>query len=108
MSQFDEREKSYEAKYSRDQEHDFKVVARRNKLLGLWAAEQMGITDSDAQAAYAREVIEADFEKPGHEDVVEKVLTDLTAKGVETSDHLIRKEMERLLRVAKEQIDQEA
>ena len=103
MSTFNEREKGFEQKYKHDQELQFKVNARRNKLLGLWAAEQMGITGSAADA-YAKEVVAADFEKPGDSDVVEKVLKDLNAKGHQLTETQLRKEMDRLLAVAKEQI----
>lgn len=103
MSTFNEREKGFEQKYKHDQELQFKVNARRNKLLGLWAAEQMGITGSAADA-YAKEVVAADFEKPGDSDVVEKVLKDLKAKGKTTTEPQLRKEFDRLLAVAKEQV----
>ena len=72
MSNFDDREKAQEAKYAHDQEISFKANARRNKLLGLWVAEQLGLS-GDAADAYAREVIESDFEEPGDEDVFRKV-----------------------------------
>jgi len=106
MSTFDEREKGFEAKFSRDQEHDFRALARRNKLLGLWAAELMGMSGDEA-ASYALEVVDADFQRPGDEDVFEKVHGDLNAKGVETSEHLVRKRMEELLQEAVKQIDSE-
>jgi len=82
MSTFDEREKGFEAKYKHDQEIQFKVTARRNRLLGLWAAEQLGLSGAEADA-YAKSVVVADFEKPGDEDVVGKVMADLSAKGVQ-------------------------
>jgi len=103
MTTLSEIERAYEAKYSHDQETNFKVVMRRNKLVGLWAADLMGITDGDAEA-YAREVIESDFEAPGHDDVVQKVFKDLTAKGVDTSEHIVLRTMDELLVKAKEQI----
>ena len=103
MATFDEREKGFEQKYKHDQELQFKVNARRNKLLGLWAAEQMGVTGSAAEA-YAKEVVAADFEKPGDADVVEKVLKDLTAKGRAMTEAQIRKQMDLLLAIAKQQI----
>ncbi len=89
MTTFDDREKGFETKYARDQEMQFKVVARRNKLLGLWAARQMGLTDAEADA-YAREVIRADFEEAGDEDVIRKLLGDLTSAGVEVDEPKIR------------------
>ena len=80
MTTFNEREKGFEQKYKHDQDLQFKVNARRNKLLGLWAAEQMGLSGADAEA-YAKQVVQADFEKPGDSDVVAKVVNDLSAKG---------------------------
>ena len=106
-SGFDNREKGFEAKYHHDQETLFKITARRNKLLGLWAAEQMQITGADAEA-YAKEVVVADFDEPGDADVERKVSADLTAKEVEVSAHRVRKEMDRLMEVAREQILTEA
>lgn len=103
MSTFDEREKGFEQKYKHDQELQFKVNARRNKLLGQWAAEQMGMTGAAAEA-YAKEVVAADFEKAGDSDVVAKVLKDLNAKGRATTEPQLRREMDRLLAVAKDQI----
>lgn len=107
MTTFDEREKAFENKYQHDEELRFKAEARRNKLLGLWAAEQLGITGDDANA-YAAQVVESDFEEPGHEDVIRKVMGDFGAKGVDISDHLVRKRMDELLTVAMEQIMNEA
>lgn len=103
MTGFDDREKGFEAKYRHDQEIQFKVTARRNKLLGLWAADLMGITGETAEA-YARDVIASDFEEPGDDDVVRKVLADLTANGVDASEHKIRMEMEKFENQAREQI----
>jgi hypothetical protein len=103
MATFDEREKGFEQKYKHDQELQFKVNARRNRLLGQWAAEQMGITGAEAEA-YAKEVVASDFEKAGDSDVVAKVLKDLNAKGRPLTEPQLRKEMDRLLAVAKEQI----
>ncbi len=103
MTTFDEREKSFEQKFKHDQELRFKVHARRNKLLGLWAAGKMGLSGAEAEA-YAKTVVEADFQKPGDADVLEKVVKDLTGKGISTSTAEVRSEMERLLATAKEQI----
>lgn len=103
MSQFDKREKGFEQKHSRDQELNFKVQARRNKLLGNWAAEKLGLSGADADA-YAKEVIVSDFDEPGDDDVLRKVLADLENKGVETSEQLVRKEMDRLLEVARKEL----
>jgi hypothetical protein len=107
MSKFDEREKAFEAKYKLDQEQAFKANARRCKLIGLWAAEKMGLSGEDAEA-YAKDVVAADFEKPGQDDVVEKLLKDLTAKGVDISDHMIRIEMERFYQEAVKQVSDES
>ena len=107
MSGFDDRENAFENKYAHDQEIEFKAVARRNKLLGLWAAELMGI-EGDAAADYAKEVVKADFEEAGHEDVFRKVRGDFDVRGIEQSDHQIRHKMEQLLEDAREQIRSEA
>ncbi len=103
MASFQDREKGFENKYKHDQEKLFKITARRNKLLGLWAAGQMGIT-GEAADAYAKTVVASDFERPGDSDVVEKVLGDLKAKGQEITEHKLRAEMERLGREAEAQI----
>jgi hypothetical protein len=103
MTTFDEREKAFEGKYKRDQELQFKVTARRNRLLGEWAAAKLGLT-GQAATDYAKEVVSADFDRPGDEDVAEKVVADLTAKKVAISAGDVRKEMDRLLTVAKEMI----
>ncbi|WP_417318925.1 DUF1476 domain-containing protein [Emcibacter sp.] len=103
MTQFEDREQTFEKKYAKDEENEFKIVARRNKLLGLWAAGLMGL-DGDAASAYAKEVVEADFEEAGHEDVYRKVKGDLDAKGVEVSEHQLRREMEDKLAEAREQL----
>ncbi len=103
MTTFDEREKAFEGKYKRDQELQFKVTARRNRLLGEWAAAKMGLT-GEAATEYAKAVVAADFDRPGDEDVAEKVVADLTAKKVAISAGDVRKEMDRLLTVAKEMI----
>lgn len=103
MSGFDDRKKGQESKYAHDQEMEFKATARRNKLLGLWAAELMGITGEDA-AEYAKEVIKADFEEAGHEDVFRKIRGDFDARGVEQSDHQIRHKMDQLLEEARKQV----
>ncbi len=107
MSGFDDRKKGHESKYAHDQEMEFKAGARRNKLLGLWAAELMGLTGQDA-AEYAKEVIRADFEEAGHEDVFRKVRGDFDARGVEQTDHQIRHKMDQLLEEARKQLQSEA
>ena len=93
MTQFDDREKAFENMYARDQELQFKIVARRNRLLGMWAAKKMGLTEAEADA-YARDVIRADFEEGGDDDVVRKLLGDLTSAGIDIDDSAIRQAME--------------
>ena len=100
MSTFDDRENAFEAKFAHDEEMQFKAQARANKLLGLWAAEKMGKT-GEAAAEYAKEVIKADFEEAGHEDVVRKVLGDL---GDASSADEIRAKMAEMLIEAKKQV----
>lgn len=104
MKSFDDREKAFEAEFKRNQELQFRVNARRNKLFGLWAAGKLGIGEGDAAEAYARTVIEADFEKPGDSDVVEKVRRDLAAKGIEMSEAQLRAELTRAGDEAKRQL----
>ena len=103
MRQFVKREKGFEQKHCRDQEFNFKVQARRNKLLGESAAEKLGL-DGAAAVAYAKEVIVPGFDEPGGDDVLRKVFRDLEPKGVETSEHLIRREMDKLLEVARSEL----
>ena len=103
MSGFDDREKGFEAKYRLDQETQFRVTARRNKLLGQWAAGKMGLT-GDAVETYAREVVAADFQKPGDADVIEKVLQDLTARKITSTEAEIRKQLDTLAATAREQV----
>lgn len=107
MNTFEDRQKGFERKFALDEELRFKSSARRNKLLGLWAAEKMGITGDDAQA-YAREVVIADLAEPGDEDVFRKIRTDFDAKGVDQSDHQIRRAMSDLLGEAVTQIETES
>ena len=106
MTTFNEREKAFEKKYEHDQDLKFKVTARKNKLLGLWAAGLMGKSGADAEA-YAKEVVLADLEKPGDSDVIEKLVKDLAAAGKPMEDHTIRKQAERLAEAAKEQLMKE-
>ena len=106
MTTFNEREKAFEKKYEHDQDLKFKVNARRNKLLGLWAAGLMGKSGADAEA-YAKDVVLADYEKPGDSDVIEKLVKDLAAAGKPMEDHTIRKQSERLAAEAKEQLMKE-
>ena len=106
MASFEDREKGFERKFAHDEELKFKATARRNKLLGLWAAELMGLS-GDAAQAYAREVIKADLEEPGEEDVVRKIRRDFDAKGVDQSDHQIRHQMAELMGLAVGQLETE-
>ena len=107
MTSFEDREKGYERKFAHDEELKFRATARRNKLLGLWAAEQLGMSGDEAQA-YAREVIKADLEIPGGDDVFRKIRRDFDAKVVQKSDHQIRSKMVDLMGVAISQIEAEA
>jgi hypothetical protein len=96
MTSFDKREEGFEKKFAMDEEQKFKAEARRNKLLGLWAAEKLGIS-GDAAAAYAREVVAADFEEAGDGDVLRKVSGDLSAKGVAVTEAQVRAKMDELM-----------
>ncbi|MEQ8291735.1 MAG: DUF1476 domain-containing protein [Roseovarius sp.] len=104
MTTFDDRENAFENKYAHDEEMKFKAEMRRNKLLGLWAAELLGKTGEDANA-YAVEVVKSDFEEAGHEDVVRKVAGDL---GDLADADTIRGKMDELLKIAKDQVMKEA
>ena len=99
MTTFDKREEGFEKKFAHDEELRFKATARRNRLLGQWAAEKLGLT-GDAAAAYAKEVVMADFEEAGDDDVFRKVRKGLDDKGVTQSDHQIRRTMDELLEKA--------
>ena len=103
MSTFDDREHAFEAKFAHDAEMQFKAEARRNKLVGLWAAELLGKSGDEA-AAYAVEVIKSDFEEAGHEDVVRKLMGDLGSKADEAT---VRAKMEECLIEAKSQLMRE-
>lgn len=96
MNSFDKREEGFEKKFALDEEQKFKAEARRNKLLGLWVADKLGIT-GDAATAYAKDVVAADFELPGDNDVVHKVMGDLTAKGIALTEQQLRAEMDVLM-----------
>ncbi|MFT6558689.1 DUF1476 domain-containing protein [Sneathiella sp.] len=106
MSGLDDLGKTHENKFAHDSDLEFKANARRNKLLGQWAAELMGLS-GDAVAAYAKEVITADLEEKGDDDVFRKIRRDFDSKNVEMSDHRIRREMDELLVKAREQIKSE-
>jgi hypothetical protein len=103
MTTFDKREEGFEKKFAHDEELRFKAGARRNKLLGLWAAEKLGLSGAEAEA-YAKTVVAADFEEAGDDDVFRKVRKDFDAKGVDQSDHQIRRTMDELMGQAIEQI----
>jgi hypothetical protein len=107
MTTFEERQKGFERKFALDEELKFKATARRNRLLGLWAAGEMGIAGDDA-LAYAREVVKADLAEPGEEDVFRKIRADFDAKGVNQSDHQIRRMMTEMMGQAIAQIESEA
>ena len=103
MADMKDRQEGFERKFAFDEELKFKATARRNKLLGLWAAEKLGKTGADADT-YAKEVIVADMQEAGDQDVFRKVRTDFDAAGVEQSDHQIRRTMDELMAVAVEQV----
>jgi hypothetical protein len=101
MSSFDEREKGFERKFASDQEQEFRATARRNRMLGEWAAALMGLENVDE---YARAVVRSDFEQPGDEDVLRKVAQDLSDSGVTLNEGDVRAKMDELLAVARAQI----
>ncbi len=107
MSGMDERGDAFEKKFAHDEALQFKAEARRNKLLGLWAAELLG-KSGDAAQEYAKEVIRADFEEAGDEDVFRKIRADFDAANVDQSDHQLRKSMDELMAQAIDQIKNEA
>ncbi len=107
MTTFDNRENAFENKFAHDADLQFKITARRNKLLGLWAAEKMGLTSEEA-IGYATSVVQADFEEAGDEDVVRKLIGDLTSAGVETDDATIRAAMETQMIEARRQFIEQA
>ena len=90
MTTFDDRERAFETKFARDEEMIFRITARRNRLLGQWAAARMGLTSEETDA-YAKAVVQADFEEAGDEDVIRKLVGDLNAAGVETDEAEVRK-----------------
>ena len=96
MTTFDKREEGFEKQFAHDEELKFKANARRNKLLGLWAAEKLGLSGADADA-YAKAVVMADFEEPGDNDVFKKIRKDFDGKGVAQSDQQIRRAMDDLM-----------
>ena len=103
MTQFNDRERAFEAKFARDEEMQFRVIARRNRLLGEWAARQMGLSEEETDA-YAKDVVRAEFEEAGDEDVIRKVLGDLTAAGVDIEEDRIREAIGHKLVEARRQL----
>jgi len=103
MNTFDKREEGFEKKYALDEEQKFKAEARRNRLLGMWVAEKLGMS-GDAATAYAKEVVASDFEESGDGDVVRKVLGDLGAKGVALTEPQLRVKMDELMAQAVMQV----
>jgi hypothetical protein len=103
MDSFDKRKEGFEKKFAYDEELRFKATARRNRLLGLWAAEKLGLTGAEGEA-YAKEVVISDLEAPGENDVFAKVRADFDSKGVTQSDHQIRRTMEELMARAIEEV----
>jgi len=106
MASFEERKDAFEQKYAHDQEISFKVEARCCRLFGLWAGEQMGM-DEEHRIAYAKEVVAANLEEPGFEDVKRNVMPDFTAKGLDISEHVIDSMLQKLMEEAKIQIMEE-
>lgn len=103
---FHDREQAFEAKFKLDEELEFRARARRNKLLGLWAAEAMGMAGGGAEA-YARQVVAVDLEEPGDEDVIRKVMKDLSEHDVDMTEGRLRIKLEKMLQAAREQIMKE-
>ena len=107
MTGFNDREKAFENQFARDEEMQFRITARRNRLLGEWAADKMGLTPEERES-YAKSVVQADFEEAGDEDVVRKVLGDLTSAGIDADDAMVRGAMADLAVEARRQFIGEA
>jgi len=103
MSEFDDRERAFDLKFERDEEMQFRIMARRNRLLGEWAARQMGLSEVETEA-YAKDVVRADFEEAGDETVIRKVLGDLISAGVDGEPSLVREALGQKLVEARRQI----
>ena len=103
MESFEDRRKDFEKKYEHDEEIKFKTIARRNRLLGEWVAKEIGMDESNIKE-YARQVVMADFAEPGDQDVIRKVMADLTAASSSISEETLKSKMQELLEVAKDQI----
>src|SRR5438045_1800168 len=104
MRSFEERQKGHEAQFAHGQELAFRITARRNRLLGLWAAERLGLPAGEPAEAYAKSVVAADFQAPGDDDVIDKVRGDLVAKGLEVTEAEVRGELTRAAAQAREQL----
>ena len=104
MKSFSEREKGFEAEFKRDQELMFRITARRNRLFGLWAAARLGLSAGEDAEAYAKTVVAADLEAPGDADVIEKVRTDLDARGIAVTEAELRAELARAAAEARRQL----
>jgi len=107
MTQFDDRERAFESKFAHDEEMKFRITARRNRLLGQWAAEKMGLTAEETDA-YAKAVVQADFEEAGDEDVIRKVLGDLTQAGCDCDEAAVRTALEEKTVEARRQLMSES
>jgi hypothetical protein len=103
MTTFDKREQDFENKFAHDQKLSFKIEARASKLLGQWVAGKMGLTGDDA-AKYAMDLVSANLEEPGYDDVLRKASADLKAKKIDVSDHMLKVEMDKLADEARKQI----
>jgi hypothetical protein len=103
MSTFNDRQAGFENKFKHDQELQFKATARRNKLVGLWAAEKFGVS-GDAAEAYAKEVVASDFDKPGDDDVIEKIVADAAKHGVALAAGDVQAQLEHFMPIANQQI----
>jgi hypothetical protein len=103
MTQFDDRERAFEAKFARDEEMQFRIIARRNRLMGEWAARLMGLSEAETDS-YAKDVVRSDFEEAGDDDVARKVMGDLTAAGVAIDEDRIREAMDHKLVEARRQL----
>ena len=106
MTQFDDRERAFESKFAHDEQMNFRIVARRNRLVGEWAARKMGLSEEET-TSYAKDVVRADFEEAGDGDVIRKVLGDLTAAGIEVDEAQIREALDHKMVEARRQIIQE-
>jgi len=108
MTTLNEREKSFENKFANDQPLQFNVEARCSKLVGLWAASEMGLGDDSIKSSYAKEVVESNLEEAGYDDVLHKIRTDFEKKGLDISDHIINEQINKAHAEAKKQIMEES